>query len=198
MIFRRSKYLYKCCRERPQNMDIIKKVVANRVNLAAQVEPDFPAFCPPSPKGRFPIKERIARLPERNARQPLRPHYNPRNAVNSLGDFLGSTLCLQPLLQIRFQKAVTPLQHGRAKNAVFLYPSKSTQGRLRCTQQPITAPHSRFIHIQQPKRGHRNMSPRRLGQRPHAIADRPSTLTPSTNPGLGVRSLHKKLHRYAL
>ncbi len=33
---------------------------------------------------------------------------------------------------------------------------------------------------------------------PHAIADRPGTLTSSTNPELGVQSKHQKLHRYAL
>ncbi len=40
--------------------------------------------------------------------------------------------------------------------------------------------------------------PRRRGQRLHAIADRPVSLTPSTNPPLGVESQHQELHRCAL
>ncbi|WP_156925021.1 hypothetical protein [Caldicoprobacter faecalis] len=37
-----------------------------------------------------------------------------------------------------------------------------------------------------------------MGQRPHAFADRPPSLTPSTNPRLGVESQHQELHRCAL
>lgn len=40
--------------------------------------------------------------------------------------------------------------------------------------------------------------PRKRGLRPHAIADRPTTLTPCTSPQLGVESQHKGLHRCAL
>ncbi len=40
--------------------------------------------------------------------------------------------------------------------------------------------------------------PRKQGQRPHAIADRPATLTPTTSPRLGVESRHQELHRCAL
>jgi hypothetical protein len=40
--------------------------------------------------------------------------------------------------------------------------------------------------------------PRWRGHHPHAIADCPIPLTPSTNPRLGVRSQHKGLHRCAL
>ncbi len=40
--------------------------------------------------------------------------------------------------------------------------------------------------------------PRKEGQRPHAIVDRPPTLTPTTDPRLGVVSLHQGLHRCAL
>ncbi len=40
--------------------------------------------------------------------------------------------------------------------------------------------------------------PRKQGHRPHAIVDRPATLTPSINPRLGVESQHKELHRCAL
>ena len=41
-------------------------------------------------------------------------------------------------------------------------------------------------------------SPRKQGLRPHAITDRPTTLTPSISSRLGVSSQHQKLHRCAL
>lgn len=43
-----------------------------------------------------------------------------------------------------------------------------------------------------------NGPPRKKGQRPHAIVDRPLSLTPSINPRLGASSRHKELHRCAL
>jgi hypothetical protein len=50
-------------------------------------------------------------------------------------------------------------------------------------------PSRSFTHVLGP--------PRRQGQRLHAIVDRPSSLTPSTSPRLGVESQHQELHRYA-
>src|SRR5699024_4889173 len=47
-------------------------------------------------------------------------------------------------------------------------------------------------------RHYRDGPPRYSGQRPHAFADRPTTLTPSINPRLGASGQHKELHRYAL
>src|SRR5690606_35578138 len=41
-------------------------------------------------------------------------------------------------------------------------------------------------------------SPRKQGQRQDAVADRPTSLTPSSNPRLGVGSHHQRLHRCAL
>ena len=75
-------------------------------------------------------------------------------------------------------------------------PIGPTQGRLLCTQ---LAPHKQVyshsvIHISVPPTG----SPRRWVDVPHAVAGRPSTLTPSISPRLGVVSQHQKLHRYAL
>jgi len=40
--------------------------------------------------------------------------------------------------------------------------------------------------------------PRKRGPRPHAVADRPASLTPGVNPRLGVESQHQELHRCAL
>ncbi len=45
---------------------------------------------------------------------------------------------------------------------------------------------------------HRDGPPRKQGPRPHAFVDRPTTLTPSTDPRLGASSRHKELHRCAL
>jgi hypothetical protein len=44
----------------------------------------------------------------------------------------------------------------------------------------------------------RHGPPRKQGLRPHAIADRPATLTPSISPKLGASSQHQELHRCAL
>ena len=40
--------------------------------------------------------------------------------------------------------------------------------------------------------------PRKPGRIPHAIAGRPTTLTPSISPNLGKRSQHQRLHRCAI
>jgi len=45
---------------------------------------------------------------------------------------------------------------------------------------------------------HSHGSPWKEGQRLHALADRPPSLTPSSNPRLGVGSHHQRLHRCAL
>ena len=45
---------------------------------------------------------------------------------------------------------------------------------------------------------HQNLGLHGLGQRPHAFADRPNSLTPSTSPRLGVSGQHQELHRCAL
>jgi len=45
---------------------------------------------------------------------------------------------------------------------------------------------------------HGHGPPRKRGPRPHAIVDRPATLTPSISPRLGVESQHQELHRCAL
>ena len=73
------------------------------------------------------------------------------------------------------------------------------QGRLHCIQLVLTAIQvlPRQVKVR-PNALHLSGPPRKLGQRPHAIADRPSSLTPSTNPRLGVSSQHQELHRYAL
>ena len=60
-----------------------------------------------------------------------------------------------------------------------------------CYRNTGLIPSSGFIN-------HQFGPPRKLGHRPHAIADRPSSLTPSTSPQLGVGSQHQELHRYAL
>jgi hypothetical protein len=74
--------------------------------------------------------------------------------------------------------------------------TSTTQGRLLCTQHSpnagFTPSHSLLRTL------HELGSPRRRGLRLHAIADRPTTLTPSTNPRLGVGSQHQELHRCAL
>lgn len=44
---------------------------------------------------------------------------------------------------------------------------------------------------------HKLEPPRMKGHRLHAIVDRPSSLTPSTSPQLGVESQHQELHRCA-
>lgn len=100
---------------------------------------------------------------------------------------------------VRISKGDHRLHHGRGCSGVFPYPLITAQGRLHCTQrQSHRIAGSSYPVASAPAGSYPNMSPRRMGQRPHAVADRPSSLTPSTNPKLGVSSLHQKLHRYAL
>lgn len=80
------------------------------------------------------------------------------------------------------------------KKACSAITPRKTQGRLHCTQ---LSPHYRFLP-QVVKKLYLLGSPRKQGQRPHAIADRPTTLTSSISPRLGVSSQHQKLHRCAL
>lgn len=96
-------------------------------------------------------------------------------------------------------------------------PAQIAQGRLHCTQHSVTrktiactlAPRAGLF----PSRSfassiirktdvdafpHGRGSPRQQGQRLHALVDRPTVLTPSSNPRLGVDSHHQRLHRCAL
>ena len=80
-----------------------------------------------------------------------------------------------------------------------IIPSYITQGRLRYTQVILAC---RFIPQAIMRRMvpsyHKLGPPRKEGQRPHAIADRPQSLTLSIDPRLGVESQHQELHRCAL
>ena len=73
----------------------------------------------------------------------------------------------------------------------------TTHGRLLCTQFNSRITGS-FLRGNTTTVGHPFRSPRRMGQRPHAIAARPAFLTPSIHPRLGVGSKHQELHRCAL
>jgi hypothetical protein len=88
---------------------------------------------------------------------------------------------------------------GRSRQAT-LHPAQlvALSGRtgMQVLPQAVDRPCAQALGI-----GHRVHhevgSPREQGQRPHAIADRPTPLTPSTNPQLGVESQHQGLHRCA-
>ena len=141
----------------------------------------------------------------------LGQHFNLRRTY-SLEVFPNSPINSCPLLQKWFQTAIThthwPFEHVYDPSSTI-----STQGRLHCPQRLAVHCESReqfsyrkagFILSRTSQRSlrvgskHNIRSPRNRGQRPHAIADRPTSLTPSINPGLGVRSTHKELHRCAL
>lgn len=90
----------------------------------------------------------------------------------------------------------SPLSHSR-QATLHTGPSHRDNGRI------MTDPYCRFIPqaVATAPLGahhHRLGPPRKWGPRPHAIVDRPTTLTPSISPRLGVESQHQKLHRCAL
>ncbi len=82
--------------------------------------------------------------------------------------------------------------------------NSSTRG-IYCSPTPLKAGYAALSTKWVPHAGptlavvssHALGPPRRQGQRLHAIVDRPSSLTPSTSPRLGVESQHQELHRYA-
>ncbi len=129
-------------------------------------------------------------------RLPLRPHHNPQYAHNySLGAFLYSFAASYPLLQRGFQKAIT--RGCLAKRPPVCSVNPPAPRKAGYTVHSIL-PHTGLILRSNPYIDHPVRSPRRTGQRPHAIADRPAFLTPSIDPRLGVESQHQKLHRCAL
>lgn len=89
-------------------------------------------------------------------------------------------------------------RRGRSRQAT-LHPAQlvALSGRtgMQVLPQAVDRPCVRFFIG---RRVHHEVgSPRKQGQRPHAVADRPTSLTPSTNPRLGVESQHQGLHRCA-
>src|SRR5690606_20997780 len=102
---------------------------------------------------------------------------------------------------------------GLWRGQLACYPIQAAQGRLRCTQHSggrvLLRIAYRFIPCRSSSTSgrriasapgaapHAHGSPRRRGQRLHALVDRPTALTPSSNPRLGVDGHHQGLHRCA-
>jgi len=117
--------------------------------------------------------------------------------ANCLGVFPGKTL----LSLASFAITVSPVRSYAGPCSNYAHPvgsTATTQGRLRCTQLFTTC---RFIPqaiVVALNNSHALGPPRGWGQRPHALVGRPTPLTPSTDPRLGVSSQHQELHWCAL
>ena len=98
---------------------------------------DFPFDCQPLPDGRFRLKSSRS-VAASGTRLPLSPHCNPLSAPKvSLGVFHNITHRFYPLLQARFQGAISLSSAATDGNASLPYPHVLTQGRLHCTQHTI-------------------------------------------------------------
>ena len=157
----------------------------------------------PSPAGGFPLRQ-VLLVAEGATGLPLRSHRNPQSAMQ----------CKQPrsfprqcwpfsILFCRWafkRQKVMFLGRGDNDLAPAIPHIHSRQATLHPAPlgPPGPVPTCRFTPSRKAFQPHELGSPRKQGQRPHAIADRPTTLTPCTNPQLGVESQHKGLHRCAL
>ena len=125
--------------------------------------------------------------------------------IDCLGVFHNIASRFYPILQPRFQRAISSRRCGRSGQRLFSHPNVPTQGRLHCTQHKIlsTAMQVLSCFVRSPGRNtlrlsHKSRSPRKSGRSVYAVTPRPKALTPSTHPNLGEKSKHQGLHRYAL
>lgn len=120
--------------------------------------------------------------------------------IRSLASFAASALPGNGLRSLAQDPSLNPgSRRGRSRQAT-LHPAQLTalSGRtgMQVLPQAVARPCVQTPSIR--RRIHHEVgSPRKQGQRPHAVADRPTPLTPSTNPQLGVESQHQGLHRCA-
>ena len=117
---------------------------------------DFPFDCRTSPPGRFRLKSRRS-VAASDTRLPLSPHCNPLSALwgkDSLGVFHNIKRRLYPLLQARFQGAISLSAAATVGNASLPNPSLPTQGRLHCTQHTILRTAMQVLFLSRTQSGH--------------------------------------------
>ena len=166
--------------------------------LRLEVRQVFPNPHRMSPYRRFPFKGVSRQMPGTGL--PLSPYRKAHIAMLFSKLSRGFPQQDGPLPSLFCNNGFTSCQLHRARSN-WPHPAGSTattQGRLHCTQLITTC---RFIpqaiviaHVN----SHALGSPRKRGQRPHALVGRPTSLTPSTSSQLGVSSQHQELHRCAL
>lgn len=119
---------------------------------------------------------------------PLSRHFNPCPAPkDSLEVFPDSFILFLASFAVTVSSGQQIIPGSRVLSPSTI--PATTQSRLHCLGSLRRQVHQLIISINQP--------PRDRGLRPHAIVDRPSPLTPSNDPRLGVNSHHQGLHLYA-